>query len=198
MTSSPEPRSDHMVRYGEKLAMVPRRLGDVHFDELILFEDEANNAGRLARAQDMRARLLTGLTPQPSPGVFLLRGKSGEARLMRNEIEIAERLAAEHGFQVIHPLDHSIEDLAEACGATRVVAGIEGSHLVHGVAAMPPGGTVLTFHPADRVTTTLKLLSDRWQQHYAMIVGCGGADDFVIDWTEVQHTLDLIARRQSG
>lgn len=194
VTSTPQPRPGHVARYGEKLSMAPLRLGNVHFDELVLFEDVQNNAGRLARAQDMRRRLLTGLNPQPSPGVFLLRGKSGDARLMRNEAEIAERLQAEHDFRVMYPFDHSVDELAEACGATRIVAGIEGSHLTHGVAAMPPGSTVLTLQPADRVTTSLKLLSDRWQQRYAMIIGHGGADNFEIDWDDVQRTMDLIDR----
>lgn len=192
VTSAAAPGAGHVAQYTESLSMAPLRVEDVHFDELILFEDLQNNAGRLARAQDMRERLLSGLNPKPSPGVFLLRGKSGDARLMRNETEIADRLAAEYGFRVMYPFDHSVDDLAEACGGTCFIVGVEGSHLTHGVAAMPPGGTVLTLQPADRVTTSLKLLSDRWQQRYAMIISEGGAEDFEIDWKDVQRTLDLI------
>ncbi len=194
VTSAPPPRAGHVARYEELLSMAPRRTGDVHFDELILFEDVQNNAGRLARAQDMRARLLAGLDPRPLPGVFLLRGGSGDARLMRNETEIAERLEAEYGFRVMYPFDHSVDALAEACGGARIVAGIEGSHLVHGVAAMAPGGTVLTLQPPDRTTTSLKLLSDRWQQRYAMIVGQGTTGGFEIGWEDVCRTLDLMDR----
>jgi len=195
VTSAPPPRpGGHGGRYEERLSMAPRRVGDVHFDELILFEDLQNNSGRLARAQDMRARLLAGLDPRPLPGVFLLRGASGDARLMRNETEIAERLEAEYGFRVMYPLDHSVDALAEACGGTRIVAGVEGSHLVHGVAAMAPGGTVLTLQPPDRTTTSLKLLSDRWQQRYAMIVGQGTVGGFEIGWEDVCRTLDLMDR----
>lgn len=58
---------------------------------------------------------------------------------------------------------------------------------------MAPGGTVLTLQPADRVTTSLKLLTDCWQQHYAMVVGSGTARGYRVEWDQIRRTLDLIA-----
>lgn len=46
--------------------------------------------------------------------------------------------------------------------------------------------------PADRATTAMKLLTDRWQQRFALMVGHGTAEGFRIEWSEVQATLDLI------
>jgi hypothetical protein len=191
-------RAGHVPRYEELLDIKPNCIGDAHFDELIVFDDHANNSHRMARAQDMRRRLLKGRSPQPNPGVFLFRGRSGDLRVLENEQEIAERLVSERGFRVMFPEDHSVDELMDACGSTRVVAGIEGSHLTHGIAAMPPGGTVLTIQPADRATTALKLLSDRWQQRFAMIVGQGGANSFRIEWDEVARTLDRIETATAG
>ncbi|MCF3974881.1 glycosyltransferase family 61 protein [Paracoccus salsus] len=191
VTSMPE-RGGHVPRYEQLLSMAPERIGDVHFDELILFDDHHNNRGRIARAQDMRRRLLSGRTPQPNPGVFLYRGRSGDARILENEDEIAGKLQAQYGFRVMFPEDHTVDELLDACGATRVVAGIEGSQLNHGLAAMPPGGTLLTIQPADRTTTAMKLLTDRWQQRFALLVGTGTAGSFRIAWDEVQRTLALI------
>lgn len=185
-------RSGHVPRYEELLAMAPNRIGDAHFDDLIVFDDHANNSHRVARAQEMRRRLLKGRSTQTNPGVFLFRGHSGDLRLLENEEEIAERLESECGFRVMVPKDHSVDELMDACGGARVIAGIEGSQLTHGIAVMPPGGTILTIQPADRATTALKLLSDRWQQRFAMIVGQGGYQSFRVDWNDVMRTLDRI------
>lgn len=191
VTSMPE-RGGHVPRYEELLSIGAERVGDVHFDELILFDDHANNSGRMARAQDMRRRLLRGRSPQPNPGVFLYRGRTGDARILENEDEIAEKLEAQYGFRVMRPEDHSVDELIEACGETRVIAGVEGSQLNHGMAVMPPGGTLLTMQPADRATTAMKLLTDRFQQRFALMVGLGGAEAFHIPWDEVRQTMDLI------
>jgi hypothetical protein len=182
----------HVPRYEALLGMTPARIGDAHFDELTVFDDHANNSHRMARARDMRRRLLAGRIPQPSPGVFLFRGRSGDLRVLENEEEIAKRLETERGFRVMFAEDYSVDELIEACGGARVIAGIEGSQLNHGIAVMPPGGTLLTIQPPDRATTAMKLLTDRWQQHFAMIVGEGQAQSFRVAWDEVARTLDLV------
>lgn len=192
VTSAPL-RGGHIARYEELLGMAPRRIGDVHFDELILFDDLQSNSHRRARAQRNRALILQGRALEPLPGVFIFRGASGDARILENEGEIAERLEAEYGFRTLYIDRQDADELAAAAGAARIVAGVEGSQLAHGVIAMAPGGTVLTLQPADRVTTSLKLLTDCWQQHYAMVVGSGTARGYRVEWDQIRRTLDLIA-----
>lgn len=191
-TSAPR-RGGHIARYEELLDMTPRRIGDAHFDELILFDDLHNNSHRRARAQENRARILKDRALKPLPGVFIFRGASGDARILENEAEIAERLEAEYGFRTLYIDRHDADQMAEAAGAARLVVGVEGSQLAHGVIAMAPGGTVLTLQPADRVTTSLKLLTDCWQQRYAMVVGEGTAGGYRVEWDQIRRTLDLIA-----
>lgn len=192
VTSAPV-RGGHIRRYEELLGMTPGRIGDVHFDELVLFDDLHNNRGRQGRAQENRARLLAGRKPEPLPGVFIFRGASGDARLLENEAEIAERLEVEYGFRTLYVDRHDADQMVEAAGAAQLVVGVEGSQLAHGVIAMPPGGTVLTLQPADRVTTSLKLLTDCWRQRYAMVVGAGTAGGYRVEWDQLRRTLDLIA-----
>lgn len=186
------PRSGHVPRYEALLAMTPQRIADAHFDEIIVFDDHANNSHRLARAQDMRTRLVPNTGGQATQGVFLLRGRSGDQRLLSNEDQIAERLEQGHGFRVMFAEDHSVDDLMAACAGARIIAGVEGSQLNHGIAAMAPGGTLLTIQPPDRATTAMKLLTDRWQQRFAMVVGHGQAESFRADWDDIARTLDLI------
>lgn len=191
VASTPQ-HGGHVPRYEDLLDMRPEHIGDVHFDELFLFDDQHDNAGRVARARDMRRRLMSGRNPEPNPGVFLYRGHSGDARILENEDEIAENLESQHGFRIMEPEDHSADELLDACGGARVVAGVEGSHMAHGVAAMPPGAALLTLQPPDRVTTALKSLTDRWQQRFALLIGTGTAQGFQVCWTEIQQTLALI------
>lgn len=194
VTTMPQ-RGGHVPRYEELLSIRQRRITDAHLDEVVIFDDHANNSHRMARAQDMRARLTAGLKPQPVPGVFLVRGKSGDARVLENETEIAERLERERGFRIMFAEEHSVDELMAACAGADVIAGVEGSQLNHGIAVMPPGGTLLTLQPPDRATTAMKLLTDRWQQNFAMIVGEGGTGSFRIAWNDVARTLDMIEDR---
>lgn len=197
VTTMPE-RGGHVPDYEALLSMTPQRVRDVHFDELIVFDDHPNNSHRLARAQDMRRRLLAGRNPKPCPGIFLLRGASGDARIMENEDEIAGRLEAEYGFRALFAEDYSVAELMEICGEARIIAGVEGSQLNHGIAVMPPGGCLFTIQPADRVTTAMKLLSDRWQQRFAMVVAEGNASAFRVNWDDIARTMDLIMSADSS
>ncbi|MFT4014300.1 MAG: glycosyltransferase family 61 protein [Paracoccus sp. (in: a-proteobacteria)] len=193
MTTAPAPKpGSHAARYEQILGIAPGRIqGDVHFDELILLGDLANNADRWRRQCEMREALLAGRAPRPVPGVFLLRGQSGDLRHLRNERDLAERLAAERGFLVIDPLAATVDELIEACGAAQAIVGVEGSHLVHGIIAAPPDAAILPIQPPDRVAATLKQLSDRLGQRYGLVVAQGNDSVFTLDWDDLARTLDL-------
>jgi hypothetical protein len=198
VTTAPETRWSHGAAYEALLGMAPRRVGSVHFDELILFDDEPNNAGKAERARDMRERLLAGRTLAPVPGVFLLRGDTGARRAMLNERAVAERLAEGRGFLVLDPTNATVDEIAAACGRARVVMGIEGSQLVHGAVMMPPDALLFVIQPPDRTCAILKSLTDRQGQDFAFIVGQGGLEDFSADWDEIRQTLDLAMEARQG
>jgi capsular polysaccharide biosynthesis protein len=123
--------------------------------------------------------------------VFLLRGKTGDLRLLANEREIADRLATDYGFLVLDPLALAVDQIAAACGQAQVIAGVEGSHLVHGAAMMPPEATLFVVQPQDRATVFLKAMTDLRGQRFAFVVAQGGLEGFTADWEEVRQTLDL-------
>lgn len=181
----------HRPAYNARLGIAPRQIDAAHFDELILFDDMAGNAGRMKRAEEMRNKLVQGCQGVPVPGVFLLRGKSGDLRLMANEGEIAQRLATDYGFLILDPATASLDELAAACSQARVIAGVEGSHLVHGAVMMPPDATLFVIQPPTRATVFLKALTDLRGQRFAFVVAEGGVDGFTCDWTDIQRTLDL-------
>ncbi len=181
----------HVPRYESLLGMRPRRLERAHFDELILFRDRSDNADRRARACRLRTLVCAAAPFAPHAGVFLLRGGTGMQRILVNEAALAERLAAERGFAILDPSTAPVEEIVRACAGARVVAGVEGSHLVHGLMVMPPGACLLVIQPADRVVSVLKRIADRQDQTYAFVVGDCGQERFSADWGEVARTLDL-------
>lgn len=190
-SAAPDPAS-HQARYEELAAMTPRRIeGDVHFTSLTMFDDRANNSHKAGRARALRTRLLGARQPQPVPGVFLLRGQAGDQRLLVNENDLAERLAATRGFLVIDPLQVSVDDLIEACGAARAIVGVEGSHLVHGISVAPEGAAIIPIQPPERVAATLKQQTDRLGQRFGLLVAEGSDSEFHLAPDELLATLDL-------
>ena len=181
----------HVPGYEDILGMNPQRIDRVHFHELILFEDFTKNSERQARADRVRARLAAAVPHETSAGVFLLRGKTGTPRILTNEAEIADRLALERGFNVLDPATAKVEEIIAACAGARVVAGVEGSHLVHGLAVMSPGSVLFVIQPPTRVTSVLKFVTDRQGLVYAFVVATGGEQAFSVEWEQVERTLDL-------
>lgn len=191
-TMPPAKPGSHQDRYQILAGMSPQIIeGDAHFEELVMFDDRANNRAKGARSRKLRDRFLAGRQPKPVPGVFLLRGHAGDQRLLLNERELAESLAAERGFLVIDPLESSVDDLIEACGAAGAIVGVEGSHLVHGITVAPEGAAIVPIQPPLRVAATLKQQGDRLGHRFGLLVAEGGDSEFRLDRDDLFATLDL-------
>lgn len=197
-TSAPRLEAGHTPAYERLLGIRPRRVSHVRFEELILFQDGPHNDGKKARADRMRERLVATTVLEEHPGVFLLRGSAGAKRILSNEMAFADRLASSRGFRIVDPLKSSVDEIIRACAGAQVVAGVEGSQLVHGLMSMPPGATLFVVQPPKRVVSTLKIATDRQGQGYAFVIAAGGDDEFTVDIDEAERTLDLIASRQAA
>lgn len=182
--------SGHKPDYERRLGMRPKRMANAHFRHLILFDDQPHNEGKRQRAVKLR-ETLAGTRPRRHPGVFLLRGETGARRVLINERAIAEHLAVRRGFTVLDPSRADLEEIIRVCGNARVIAGVEGSHLVHGIMLMPPDARVLVVQPPARAVSVLKLITDRQGQDYSLVVGEGNNEAFSADVEEIEHTLDL-------
>jgi hypothetical protein len=194
VTTAPLAAQGHARAYEQLLDMNPRRVSAVHFDELIVFRDSAGNEGKRQRAQQMRDRLVSNVSCESHPGVFILRGQAGDRRVLLNEMALAQQLAARRGFKLLDPLASSVDEIVAACAGARVVAGVEGSQLVHGLVCMPPDATLFVIQPPHRVVSVLKLVTDRQGQSFAFVIASGGTDEFTVEPDEVERTLDLLDR----
>lgn len=180
----------HKADYENRLAMRALRADCAHFRELILFDDTSHNDGKQERATDMRRRLIGDDAPR-HPGAFLLRGRSGDERILQNERQVADHLAVRRGFTVIDPSSVDLDTIITACAGADVVAGVEGSHLTHGLMVMPDNARAFVIQPPTRAVSALKRLTDRQGQDYALVIGDGHERGFRADIGEIERTLDL-------
>ncbi|KIY41047.1 hypothetical protein TZ03_09110 [Pseudomonas sp. 10-1B] len=178
--------------YEDWLGMHPLRLRSAYFRELVLFDDASHNTNQSARYRAMGQKLLARVNYQSHPGVFILRGYAGDLRLLHNELEIAEHLQKHRGFRILDPLKSDLSTIVETCAGARVVLGVEGSQLIHGVNVLAPGASVVTLQPPNRFVCFYKYLTDRDQQHFAFVVGIPNGNNFRIDLNELERTLDLL------
>lgn len=183
----------HVAEYERRMGLAPARVTEAHFCRLEVIDDLGANPSQRARARAQRARLLRGADPAPHPGVFLLRGRSGHVRELEGELALAEMLAARRGITVIDPQREDAATLIAACAGAQVAVGVEGSQMAHALVAMGPGTAFLALQPPDRVVAGMKLMTDRRDQHYALLVGDGPPESFRIDPDELLASFDLAA-----
>ena len=105
--------------------MKPVRLRNAFFRELVIFDDLSQNRHKHLRFRAMADKLLSHVNVNAHPGVFVLRGDKGELRLLRNELELAERLRERRGFRIIDPAKSDVPTIVAACAGARTVIGIE-------------------------------------------------------------------------
>jgi len=182
----------HAVTYEDWLGMRPTQVRNAYLRRAVLFSDIGQNRDKHRRFRAMSEALLSRVKAEAHPGVFLLRGRDGERRVLRNEQELARRLHERRGLRILDPLRVDVPTIVSACAGARVVMGVEGSQLIHGILALRPGGTVLALQPPGRFCGLYKHLTDRDGQRFAFVVGHAVGPDFHVDPDEVERTLDLL------
>lgn len=186
-----QPVGRHVLAYEDWLGMEPTRFNSAFFKEVVIFADRGQNQHKHARFRAMGERLLSHVKVQPHPGVFILRGSDGNKRNLINELELAEYLQARRGFRILDITKADVATIVATCAGARVVIGVEGSQLIHGILALPIGGAILTLQPPNRFVDSYKLLADRDHQHFGFVIGIAEGDGFRINPEEVERTLDL-------
>ncbi len=193
VTSNIVPYS-HMREYESFLKMNPFRTNAVHMKNAIFFDDNwGNNDSKHFRFAENRNKILSLFPGASHPGVFILRRNSGISRVMLNEIEIAEQLRDKYGFKIVDVTQNTASEILSACAGAKVLAGIEGSHLFHGLMTLEAGSSVLIFQPPNRFSGVIKNTTDMENVNYSFVVGIQKEENFYIDFEEVEKTLELIS-----
>jgi len=186
--------SAHTVEYEKWLDMKPARLDNAYLRQVIIYDDLYQTKNKRMRCRDNARRLLAKVDWNYHPGVFILRRDTGVQRKLHNELELAAYFKEHRGFRIVDITTMSVPEIVSACAGARVVMGIEGSHLIHGIMVLEPGCSVLTLQPPDRFCSCIKRVADPDGQHFSFVVGTKLNDGFIIDPEEVERTLDLLPK----
>jgi hypothetical protein len=182
----------HVPGYESWLDMTPSRQHSVLLREAVIYQDIGQNRSKHARFRALGEKLRSHVKVQPHPGVFIVRGTTGERRVLGNEREIAEHLRDHRGFRILEPPKHDVPGIVQMCAGARTVVGLEGSGLIHGILVLPEGGNIVALQPPDRFVGVYKHMTDRDHQNFAFVVGQRQGDDLRIDIAELERTLDLL------
>jgi len=185
--------SPHMLEYESLLEMNPFRTNAAYLKNAVFFDDDWGNNDRKKELFTVNKRkLLSHFNGISHPGVFILRRGSGKTRILLNEIEIAEQLREKYGFKIVDVTQNTVSEILEACVGAKILIGIEGSHLMHGLVVLEPGTSILTLQPPNRFCGVLKITTDMQNINYSFVVGTPKGENFIIDFEEVERTLDLL------
>jgi hypothetical protein len=159
--------------------------------ELIILEDFGQNKYKRQRYEKIRETFCSSKPEFSHPGVIILRGTSGTDRTLVNEVQVANYLLS-IGFRIIDPQCQSAGEIVAAIRGARIVVGVEGSHLAHGLFSMGPEGTLLVLQPPYRFNNVHKDYTDCMDLKYSFMLGepCDGG--FSISLDNLKKTLDLI------
>lgn len=161
----------------------PSLVDHAHVRHLTFHDDVGQNSGKAARYQTLRDRLRLRLkvpSRQPPKGIYLKRGKTGEARLLTNEAVIEDHLA-KLGFDIVEPATLSADEIARRTLDAPIVVSVEGSHMSHVVYSMAASGTLLVLQPPDRFAMAFKEFTDQIGIRFAFFVGDPDHGGFAID-----------------
>ncbi|GAA6769656.1 hypothetical protein AAGS39_03940 [Flavobacterium sp. CGRL2] len=111
---------------------------------------------------------------------------------MLNEIEIAEQLREKYGFKIVDVTKNSVSEILSACSGAKILIGIEGSHLFHGLMTLESGASVLVLQPPNRFSAVIKNTTDMENINYSFVVGIQKEENFYINFEEVERTLSLL------
>lgn len=185
----------HQPEYESRLDINPFRTSSAFLKNALFFDDDwGNNNSKHQRFSANRNKLLAAFPGASHPGVFILRRNSGISRVMLNELEIAEKLRDQYGFKIVDVTKHSVSEIISACVGAKILAGIEGSHLFHGLMVLEPGASVLVLQPPYRFSGVIKVTTDMENLNYGFVVGKQKEDSFYIDMEEVERTMALFPK----
>lgn len=186
--------TDHQIEYSHILNIYSTSVRKAWIKKLILIEDKGQNKYKRERYNCIRSilrALSSDRIEKESEGVMLLRGSSGVSRLLVNELEIAEYLSSQ-GFDIIDPQKTSARELATRTLGAKVIAGVEGSQLAHGLFTMKEGGVILTFQPPNRFISLYKGYTDGLGLQFGYIVGNQVSNGFEISLDHLKMTLEKV------
>ncbi len=182
----------HQLEYSDLFNLYSHSVNHAHFRKLHIIQDFGQNNYKRQRYDYLRSQLQHVSSPQPKPGVMLLRGSSGTQRLLVNENDLAEYLRTQ-GFTVIDPEKTSAREIVLQTLGAKILVGVEGSQLVHGLFTLHKEGVIVTLQSPSRFNNVFKDYTDCLGLKYSFVVGRQVNNGFEISIEDLARTLDKVS-----
>lgn len=189
-TAADAPRSAHARRYLELYGLPLAELRTAVLRDVWLFQDFAMTTSKQERYRRLREKVRAIPGSRRGHGVFFRRRGAGVERGLANEPELEERLARE-GFEIVDVTREDVDTILARTRDAKIVCGVEGSALVHGLLSMSEGGSVVCIQPPYRFNLALKDHSDAMGMRYGIVVGEGSCERFRVSVDELMRTIEL-------
>ncbi len=160
----------HEPGYCDLFGMRNREVERVRCAKITLIDDFGQNSYKRARYEQLRRHLAATQTSAKNERVVIGRGTQGSPRPLINTDEVHAYLASQ-GFVVIHPERMTPAEIVEQTLGARVVIGVEGSHMSHGLYTMAADGVFCFLQPPERFNNIFKDYTDCLGMKYAYAVG---------------------------
>jgi capsular polysaccharide biosynthesis protein len=187
--------STHEADY-RRLVKLPaaKRITYGRIKRLVIYTDFAQNSLKEERYRVLRSDLRASLSAnrlRPAPGVYIRRGATGERRLLVNETAV-EHALIERGFRVIDIQSMTAETIARETLDARIVVGVEGSHLSHGIFSAHEDATFVILQPPQRFSMSYKEFTDRLGMRFAFLVADLHPEGFSVSITHLNRLIDVV------
>ena len=186
-------RTPHQAGYDAMFGMARRTVPPFcRLRKVMLIESDLGSRFRVDGWHRITRRIRERYPAAPHIGCMLMRGSSGEKRLLVNEAEIADSLR-KLGFRIVHPETMTLDALLREVSGSRIVVGVEGSQLSHGFHCLSAPGAMVVLQPPNRFGCTDKDRCDRKGLLYAFTIGLPADGGFRIELSSLQNILDKVS-----
>lgn len=190
---SGKPLTQHQFAYKEMFSAKETRAltGPCIIDKITIFESSWSTIEHVAEAQKMRRLLQKRLGSELHPGVYFCRGDSGASRVLVNEKEVIAFMR-NLGLLIINPEELNADEITRLTFNAKLVVGVEGSQLAHGIFCLADRGCMLVLQPPYRFNNPYKDQCDALGFRYAFTIGEACEGGFRINLSRVEKLLKTI------
>lgn len=187
--------SPHQQFYADTLQIHTEPVKNAKVETLTVVQDLGQNQHKRGRYLELRERLRTRLaTVCENKQVFIKRGSTGRQRGFLNEDEVADHLE-KRGFEIVDIQNLNAEEIVKTLLDAKIVMGVDGSHLAHGLYTIHQDGVFVVIQPPTRFFNLFHYFLDCMGIRYAFTVGEQDGEGFRLSVDRVDRLLTLIDQK---
>lgn len=164
----------------------------VIFEELSYCQDIGQNPGRVARLEQLQAKVQDLFGDAGIPGAFIRRGMKGSPRVLLSEDEVAAALSA-RGLAIVSSTD-PLEHILRSVSGPPITVSMEGSQWNHLFLASGWDALHVTINPADRFNNIYAHFIDHTPGQLATTVAVREGAGYRVDVPNLLRLIDLHAK----